>query len=139
MKEVIIMLKQIISSHQLAANIKNKVRYTPTKETSGHAGFINAINKSIDDYIFEDDKYMVEGNKPSAKDQKQQLFLKTGIISFPVGIFNKIYLRPEKDSYYQKFKMRYEKDITKAGWLFSYSQDEPATRPQTIVHLLVYK
>lgn len=68
MKEVIIMLEQIISSHQLAANIKNKVRYTPTKETSGHAGFINAINKSIDDYIFEDDKYMIEGNKPSAKD-----------------------------------------------------------------------
>lgn len=133
------MREQIISSHQLAANIKNKVRYTPTKETSGHAGFINAINKSIDDYIFEDDKYMVEGNNPSAKDQKQQLFLKTGIISFPVGIFNKIYLRPEKEPYCQKFKMRYEKDITKAGWLFSYSQDQIATRPQTIVHLLVYK
>lgn len=122
MKEVIIMLEQIISPHQLAANIKNKVRYTPTKETSGHAGFINMINKSIDDYIFEDDKYMFEGDKPSAKDQKQQLFLKTGIVSFPVGIINKIYLRPEKDPYYQKFKMRYEKDITKAGWLFSYSQ-----------------
>lgn len=120
---------KIITPEQLADNIKNNVRYKPVDTSDDDiAGFINAFNRFIDQYMFTDDNQMLD------KARKHKIFHLYGEVSLLVNMMSDDYLSP---TYPEERTLlpKYQKYVEAAGWHISYKVETIANRLQNVLIL----